>query len=122
MQFLSAPQPAPSHALSLTLVPLLLAALLMPQAQADDLKLVIDVQEHHFTPAELHVPADTRIQLTVRNQDTDKEEFESYDLNREKVIPASSSAVIFFGPLAPGRYSFFGDYHRATAQGAVVVE
>ena len=43
-------------------------------------------------------------------------------LNREKVIPSRSKAVIFIGPLAPGKYPFFGEFHEATAHGVVIAE
>jgi len=58
----------------------------------------------------------------VDNQDATAEEFESYELNREKVIPANSRGFIFVGPLTSGRYPFFGDFHQQTARGTVVVE
>jgi hypothetical protein len=31
-------------------------------------------------------------------------------------------AVIFVGPLAPGRYPFIGEFNAATAQGAVIAQ
>jgi hypothetical protein len=43
-------------------------------------------------------------------------------LNREKVIAAHSSAIIFIGPLTPGRYPFTGEFHQATAQGVIVAQ
>ena len=58
----------------------------------------------------------------VHNQDPTAEEFESYELNREKVIPGGSKASIFIGPLEPGRYPFFGEFNEKTAQGVVIAE
>ena len=49
-------------------------------------------------------------------------EFESYELNREKVIPGLSKGVVFIGPLRPGRYPFFGEFNQKTAQGVIVAE
>ena len=34
--------------------------------------------------------------------------------SREKVVKPGSSASIFVGPLKPGRYEFFDDFHPAT--------
>ena len=48
--------------------------------------------------------------------------FESYELNREKVIPGHSQAVIFIGPLKAGIYPFFGEFFPKTAQGKVLVK
>lgn len=80
------------------------------------------IRDHRFEPTELKVPANAKVRLVVRNEDTTPEEFESHELNREKVIPGKSQAVIFVGPLAPGRYPFFGEFHEATARGVLVAE
>ena len=44
-------------------------------------------------------PAGRRIKLTIVNQDPAAEEFESYELHREKLIPANSSGTVYIGPL-----------------------
>ncbi|MEJ2383008.1 MAG: cupredoxin domain-containing protein [Xanthomonadales bacterium] len=82
----------------------------------------IEIRDHLFFPAEVQVPADTKVKLLVRNLDPTPEEFESYELNREKVISGNSQAVIFIGPLPPGTYPFFGEFNPKTAQGLVRVE
>lgn len=89
-------------------------------AEPPELKLII--KDHRFSPAELKVPANTKVKLLVENQDATPEEFESHDLNREKVIQGRSRATIYVGPLQPGRYRFFGEFHEATAQGAIIAE
>ena len=58
----------------------------------------------------------------VINKDPSAEEFESYELNREKVIMGNSRAVIFIGPLAPGEYPFFGEFNMSTALGTVIAQ
>ena len=58
----------------------------------------------------------------ISNMDNTSEEFESYELNREKVIMANAKAVIFIGPLSAGEYPFFGEFFPQTAQGKVVVK
>lgn len=93
----------------------------VPARAADDEVLLV-IRNHRFEPAELKVPAARRVKLVVHNQDATAEEFESHALNREKVVPAGAKATIFIGPLKPGRYTFFGEYHEATAKGVVVVE
>ena len=75
---------------------------------------------HHFDPPELEVPAGQRIKLLVDNRDPTPEEFESYDLDREKVIPAGTTGAIFIGPLEPGRYEVFGDFHPDTTRGHII--
>ena len=91
-------------------------------AQAADLELSMTIKSHIFEPSVLKVPANQRIKLTVQNLDTTPEEFESHALNREKVIPAGAKAVIYLGPLKPGRYEFMGEFNPATAKGVVVAE
>lgn len=82
----------------------------------------IEIREHLFYPAELTVPAGQKVKLLVLNQDATPEEFESFELNREKVIMGRRKAVIFIGPLHPGRYPYFGEFHPETAQGTIIAE
>jgi hypothetical protein len=100
-----------------------LAALLVlagTAARADD--LILTLKDHHFTPAELKVKANTRVMITVVNNDATPEEFESKALKIEKVIPGKSKGIVRIGPLKPGRYRFVGEYHEDTAKGVVVAE
>lgn len=87
-------------------------------AATPELELVI--RDHLFFPATLEVPAGVKVRILIDNQDPAPEEFESYTLNREKVIPGKSKSVIFIGPLEPGEYPFFGEFNPRTAQGKVV--
>jgi hypothetical protein len=82
----------------------------------------LEIREHLFYPAELVIPADTKVRLVVINRDPTPEEFESYELNREKVIMGGAQAVIFIGPLPAGKYPFFGEFNPKTAQGVLRVE
>jgi hypothetical protein len=91
-------------------------------AYAADPEFTLTLRNHRFEPAELRVPAGKKIKLVIDNQDGAAEEFESHELNREKLVPAKSKAVIFVGPLNPGRYPFFGDFNPATTRGVLVAE
>ena len=91
-------------------------------ALAAEPEVALVIKNNRFEPAELKVAAGQRIKLVVHNQDGTPEEFESHELNREKVIPGGAKATIFIGPLKPGRYPFYGEYHEATAKGTVVAE
>jgi hypothetical protein len=82
----------------------------------------MEIRDHLFLPAEVRVPAGKKVKLIVYNRDSTPEEFESYELNREKVIMGTSKAVIFIGPLKPGEYPFFGEFNPKTAQGKVIAE
>lgn len=91
-------------------------------ALADKPVFELAIRDHLFIPEVLAVPANTRIKLLVTNHDASPEEFESYELNREKVIMGKRKAVIFIGPLLPGEYPFFGEFHPETALGKVIAE
>lgn len=91
-------------------------------AHAADLELSMVIKNHTFEPSVLKVRATQRIKLTVENLDATPEEFESHALNREKVIPGGAKAVIYLGPLKPGRYEFMGEFNTTTAKGVVVAE
>ena len=84
--------------------------------------VTITIKNHRFTPSEVKVPANKRIQLTVVNDDPTPEEFESREMKVEKVIPGKSKGVVRICPLAPGRYPFFGEFNEATAKGVVIAE
>ena len=105
------------------LVPASMAASLCCQSLFAAVPVVeIEIKDHLFFPSEIVIPADTKVKLLIRNLDPTPEEFESYELNREKVISGNSKTVIFIGPLPPGEYPFFGEFYPKTAQGKVVVE
>ncbi len=97
-----------------------LAAPVAAAEQPPELRLVIE--NHRFSPSELKLPAGRKVKLVVENRDATPEEFESYELNREKVVPAGATVRIYIGPLEPGRYPFFGDFNASTARGVVVAE
>jgi hypothetical protein len=101
---------------------ILFAALSHLPVQAATPVFEIEIRDHLFFPSELTIPADTKVKLLIHNRDSTPEEFESYELNREKVISGNSKTVIFIGPLPPGEYPFFGEFYPKTAQGKVVVE
>ena len=80
------------------------------------------IRDHLFYPSELIVPAGQKVKLLISNEDATPEEFESYELNREKVILGGKKTIIFIGPLKAGEYHFFGEFNMATAQGKVIAK
>ncbi len=91
-------------------------------ALAADPEYTLTIRDHRFEPPELRVPAGKKIRLTIDNQDAAAEEFESHELNREKIVPGRSKAVVYIGPLDPGRYPFFGDFNPAVTRGVLIAE
>lgn len=99
---------------------LMLAVALCAPALAQTPVYQLVIKDHLFYPAELTVPAGIKFKLMIDNQDATPEEFESYELNREKVILGNSQSFVFIGPLKPGSYPFFGEFNMTTAQGILI--
>jgi hypothetical protein len=93
----------------------------MPAALADDPTFTLSLKNHQFDPAELAVPANVKVKLIVKNLGSTPSEFESTELRREKVIPGGTQGIVFVGPLRPGQYEFFDDFHPDT-RGRLVVK
>jgi plastocyanin len=100
----------------------LIAAAAVPALAQDAATVRLTIRNHRFEPAEARVPAGKPITLHVKNADATAEEFESKALRVETVIAGNGEVTIPLRPLKPGRYRFFGEYHEATAQGALVAE
>lgn len=91
-------------------------------ASAKPLKYEIIIKDHKFIPDKIEVPAGVKITLHIHNQDNTVEEFESFELKREKIIVSNGKARIPIGPLKPGEYKFFGEFHEETAQGVIIAK
>lgn len=100
---------------------LLTGSLLLPAA-ALGAQYSLVIKNHRFHPAQVRVPAGKRLELTIDNRDATPEEFESPDLHREKLMLGHGRTVVRVGPLSPGRYHFYGEFHRSTAQGDLVAK
>jgi len=106
----------------MTRLSLLMALLLCPLVSSASQDIVISIKDHKFSPAEVRVPAGQKVKLVIDNQDATAEEFESAELNREKIIAPKSKASVWIGPLKPGKYPFIGEFNQATAQGVIIAE
>ena len=100
-------------------VTVLCAAATSRASAAEPVRLVL--KDHGFAPAEVRAPANERFRIEVTNQDTTPAEFESSDLRAEKIVVPGGKISVLAGPLKPGTYSFFDDYHPDTAKGTLVV-
>jgi len=81
----------------------------------------IVIKNHQFGPLQLTIPAGQKIQITIDNQDPTAEEFESFDLDREQVVEGNKKTTVFIGPLKPGKYGYWADYHQ-DSKGAIVAK
>ncbi|NLP62694.1 cupredoxin domain-containing protein [Paraburkholderia sacchari] len=89
---------------------------------AADESYSLTVKDHKFSPAELTIPADKKVKVTVKNLDATPAEFESDDFKAEKVIPAGKQVDVFIGPLKAGKYEFHDEYHEAESKTYLIVK
>ena len=108
--------------LALPLLAMLAVAGLAGTALADRPIYTLTIHDHQFQPTELQVPAGQKIVLHVINQDPSVEEFESTDMHREKIVTGGAQITVYIGPLSPGSYVFFGDFHPDSARGHIVAK
>ena len=79
----------------------------------------LTLKDHHFAPSAIEVPAGQRFRIAVTNQDATAAEFESHDMKIEKIAAPGATIIVWAGPLRPGTYGFFDDYHPDVAKGTV---
>jgi hypothetical protein len=100
---------------------LLALTVLTASALAEDApSYTLEIHEREFAPARLVIPPATRVKLLVTNARSVPAEFESFDLNREKVVPPGATVTVWVGPLALGTYKVFDDFNSATTGWIVV--
>ena len=97
---------------------------LMPSrvSAAEEEEIKITIKDGKFDPQEVKVKAGKKIKLIVTNSDKSAAEFESGDLDREKVVRPGQSITILLSKLEPGTYDFFDHFHPNTPHGKIIVE
>ncbi len=109
------------RSLGFSLVPLCFSLALLPAGPAraaDPVRLTL--KDHRFQPETLTVPSGKRFKVEITNGDATPAEFESSDLKAEKIVVPGGTVSVFVGPLKPGTYAFFDDYHPDDAKGSMV--
>lgn len=109
---------------TLPLLVILAALLASAGTRADDdiVEQKLEIKNHVFVPQELTVPQGKKVRLTIVNEDATPAEFESFELHREKVVDAHGTITVFVGPLDPGTYPFFDDFHHYATTGSIVAK
>ncbi len=90
-------------------------------ALADDPTFPIVMKNNQFVPSEVQIPAGVKVKLVVHNDNQTTSEFESNQFHREKVVGPGQEITVYVGPLDPGSYEFFDDFHPQT-RGHLVVK
>jgi hypothetical protein len=99
----------------------LLTVALFGVARADEVTVQLAVQDGGFQPAELKTPKQAKVRLEVSNETAVAIEFESFELNRERVVQPGQKVAVYLSGLSPGRYEFFDDFHHER-KGVLIVE
>ena len=98
-----------------------LAELTATPSGAADAQVEIAIRDGQFAPSEVPVPAGSKVELVIRNEQSKPAEFESSSLHREKVVSPGATISVTVGPLKAGRYEFIDDFNKS-AQGALAVK
>jgi plastocyanin len=91
-------------------------------ASADNGVVEVRFQGHHFSPANLEVPAGQALTIKVVNASSETIEFESFRLNREKALQPGETIAVRLPALSPGSYDFYDDFHQDVPQGSIVAK
>ncbi len=98
-------------------------ALVTPASAQDTVApVMLTLENHHFGPKEITIPADTRVEFDVTNKDATPAEFESDDFSAEKVVPAGETVKISVGPLKAGTYEFHDEYNEDESKSRLIVQ
>jgi TRAP-type mannitol/chloroaromatic compound transport system substrate-binding protein len=90
-------------------------------ARADEPSFALTLKDHKFSPG-LTIPADTKVKITVKNEDATVAEFESDDFQAEKVVQPGAEVSFYVGPLKAGTYEFHDEYHEDESKTTLTVK
>ncbi len=80
------------------------------------------ISKHKFNIETIEVKSTDKFQLKIKNADKSFEEFESKALNIEKFLKPNIEVIVFLGPLKPGEYDYFAEFHPALGKGKIIVK
>ena len=97
-------------------------ALATAAVHADNSVVELRFEGHHFSPANLAVPAGEVVTIKVVNASNETIEFESFRLNREKAVQPGEAVAVHLPALSAGNYDFYDDFHQDVPQGSIVAK
>ncbi len=101
----------------------LLALIFSTNVMAEDMPYFeLRIKNHKFNIEKIEVPAGKKFKIKVINEDPTSEEFESNSMIVEKFLGPKRSLTVTLGPLKPGTYEYFGEFHMKTAKGIVIAK
>ena len=100
----------------------LVIVLLPAGARGDDTVIEVRFENRRFTPQTITVPANQALTLRITNVSKEPIEFESFKLNREKVVGPGETVVVRLPALRPGSYDFYDDFHQDVPAGSIIAK
>jgi Cupredoxin-like domain len=102
---------------------IVLVTVLFPAgARGDDTIIELRFENRRFTPQTITVPANQSLTLRITNASKEAIEFESFKLNREKVVGPGETIIVRLPALRPGSYDFYDDFHQDVPAGSIVAK
>lgn len=102
---------------------ILLALIFSTKVMAEEMPYFeLRIKNHKFNIEKIEVPAGKKFKIKVINEDPTSEEFESNSMIVEKFLGPKRSLTVTLGPLKPGTYEYFGEFHMKTAKGIVIAK
>src|SRR2546428_10447403 len=98
--------------LVLVLVAMGLAMVAGPALAADPPEVALLIENGKFQPDEVKVKANAPFILVITNKGVKAAEFESKDLQTEKVVPAGKTVKVRIRALKAGRYHLFAEFNK----------
>jgi hypothetical protein len=91
-------------------------------ARAADTVVELRFENHRFVPQTITVPANRAFKIKVINASKETIEFESFKLNRERVVGPGETIIVNVPALSPQSYDFYDDFHGDVPEGVMIVQ
>ena len=91
-------------------------------ARGEDTVIELRFENRRFTPQTITVPANQPLTLRITNASKETIEFESFKLNREKVVGPGETIIVRLPALRPGSYDFYDDFHQDVPEGSIIAK
>jgi Cupredoxin-like domain len=91
-------------------------------AQSEDTVIELRFENRRFIPQTITVRANQALKIKVINASKETIEFESFKLNRERVVGPGETIILSLPALRPGTYDFYDDFHQDVPEGSIIAK
>jgi len=92
------------------------------RTRADDAVVELRFENRRFIPQTSTIPANQPFKIRIVNASKEAIEFESFKLNREKVVGPGETVIVLLPALRPGTYDFYDDFHQDVPEGTITAK